>query len=423
MVNLRAAMRVMPAFWFALPILMLAGWYVTALYPSDGYGLGATALGSGALTFVAAFSAGTAAWEGARLRRSRVWWAPSVRSRVAIAAWSILPSVLIGFVALVGAVGVQLARSGADMPDLRILAVSALDLVAWGVVGFTIGIMLPVAAAVPLALLLPLIWFAFVPAFYPVWLRHLTGMFRDCCGLGQDLAPAAIAASAVVDLGIIVAAAILVGGMLAGWRRAAGAAGSIAAALLVGIALVSNMTYAPVVARDPALLTCRTADGLTLCLWPEHAARGDDLSRIAGTVRRGWQQAGLDAPTLFTEADQSVAPAGALAFVLSGPQTTDDVIRDLVAALVPTPPECPLGSTGLVAIGYLGGWYAAAGGMSEGGLKEKYGGWSDGNNPDVEPTIDSLRAASPQARLRWIENAKYLIATCDDVVPDLTVAP
>ena len=45
MVSLRTSFRVMPAFWFALPIVLLASGYGTALYPADHYGLGATGFG------------------------------------------------------------------------------------------------------------------------------------------------------------------------------------------------------------------------------------------------------------------------------------------------------------------------------------------------------------------------------------------
>src|SRR5450759_1700081 len=95
MVTLRTSLRVMPAFWFALPFILLAGGYGTALYPSDHYGLGATAMGTGALPFIAGFTAATAAWEGARLRRA-VWSATAVRSQLEVAGWALLPSVLVG---------------------------------------------------------------------------------------------------------------------------------------------------------------------------------------------------------------------------------------------------------------------------------------------------------------------------------------
>ena len=60
--------------------------------------------------------------------------------------------------------------------------------------------------------MLPYLWLGFVPAMQPVWLRHLTGMFRDCCTNAQDLDLRAALASMLVDVGIVGAAALLVTG-------------------------------------------------------------------------------------------------------------------------------------------------------------------------------------------------------------------
>jgi hypothetical protein len=440
MVSLRTSLRVMPAFWFALPLVLLAGGYGTALYPSDHYGLGATAMGTGALPFVAGFVAATAAWEGARLRRS-VWWSPAVRSRLEIAAWAVLPSVAIGVVALLAAVAVLLVRSGATMPDPTLIAVGAFDLVAWAVVGFAAGILLPVPVAVPVGILLPFVWLAFVPAMDPPWMRHLTGMFRDCCGNAQDLAPAAVWASVLADVGIIAAAAILVGG----WTDVRRRGGSVRARALplvasglvlvlflrAGVGLVSGMTYAPVVPRDPAQLTCRERPGLTLCVWPEHLAQADELATVASDVRTRWLAAGIAAPAVFTEADPSVAPAGSLAYQVSG-AAPDDVILALANAMTPQQPECidpttgaSMGTTGGIAAQWLGAWYAAAGGMSADRLAQEYGStWGMGGGTlDPLPTVDALWKVSPEARRAWSAHAAALIATCANVEVDLTVRP
>jgi hypothetical protein len=440
MVSLRTSLRVMPAFWFALPIVLLAGGYGTALYPADHYGLGATAMGTGALAFIAGFTAATAAWEGARLRRT-VWWSPTVRSRLAIVAWAVLPSVLVGVVAFLAAVGVLLVRSGATLPDLPVLAVATLDLVAWAVAGFAAGILLPVPVAVPVGLLLPFVWLAFVPAIDPVWLRHLTGMFRDCCGLTEDLAPAAVWASVLADIGIIAAAAVLIGG----WTTARRHGGSILALavplvasvlalvllLRAGVALVSGMTYAPVVPRDPALLTCRERAVLTLCVWPEHVPQADEIATVASDVRSRWLAAGIEAPAVFTEAGRTVAPAGSLAYQVSG-AAPDDVILALANAMTPQQPECidptigaSMGTTGGIAAQWLGAWYAAAGGMSADRLAQDFGftlGMS-GGSLDPLPTVDALWKVSPEARRAWAAHAAALIATCADVEVDLTVRP
>jgi hypothetical protein len=429
MVSRRTSLRVMPAFWFALPIVLLAGGYGTALYPSDHYGLGATAMGTGALAFVAGFTAATAAWEGARLRRT-VWWSPTVRSRLAIAAWAVLPSVLVGFVAFMAAVGVLLARSGATAPDLTLIAVGTLDLVAWAVVGFAAGILLPVPVAVPVGILLPFVWLAFVPAMDPVWLRHLTGMFRDCCGNAQDMAPAAVWASVLADVGIIAAAAILVGGRKTA-RRLGASILAMAVPLVAGVALVSGMTYAPVVPRDPALLACRERAGVTLCVWPEHVPQADELATVVSDVRSRWLAAGIEAPAVFTEADPSVAPAGSLAYQVAG-AAPDDVILALANGMTPQQPACVnptngamAGTTGGLAAIWLDAWYAAAGGMSADRLAQEFGSnWGmGGGTPDPLPTVDALWKVSPAARRAWAAHAAALVSTCDQVEVDLTVRP
>jgi hypothetical protein len=440
MVSLRTSLRVMPAFWFALPIILLAGGYGTALYPSDHYGLGATAMGTGALPFIAGFTAATAAWEGARLRRA-VWWSPAVRSQLEVAGWAVLPSVLVGVLALLAAVAVLLVRSGAGVPDPTLLAVGVLDLIAWAAVGLAAGILLPVPVAVPVGILLPFVWLAFVPAMYPVWLRHLTGMFRDCCGLNEALAPAAVVASVLVDIGVAVAAAVLVAGWVS--MRQRGGSGRARAiplvasglvlvlTLRVGVGLVSGMTYAPVVPRDPAQLTCRERAGLTLCLWPEHAPEADALAAVASDVRSRWLAAGIEAPAIFTEAARSVAPAGSLAFGVSG-TAPDDVIRALAEAMTPPYPVCidprtgtQMGTTGAGAMTWLQAWYAAAGGMSPGRLFEDYGYGQGmpGTTLDPLPTVDALWKVSPEARRAWAAHAAALVVTCEEVEVDLTVRP
>ena len=282
----------------------------------------------------------------------------------------------------------------------------------------------------PAGILLPFVWLAFVPALYPVWLRHLTGMFRDCCGLAEDLASAAVVASILADIGILVAAAVLIGGRMS-VRRLGASILSLAVPLAAGVVLVSGMTYAPVVPRDPAQLTCRERAGLTLCVWPEHLARADALGTVASDVRSQWIAAGIEAPAVFTEADPTVAPAGSLAFQVSG-AAPDDVILALANAMTPQQPECidpttgaSMGTTGGIAAQWLGAWYAAAGGMSANRLAQDFGftlGMS-GSSLDPLPTVDALWKVSPEARRAWAAHAASLVAACGDVEVDLTVRP
>lgn len=428
--RLRTALRVMPAVWLAVPIALLAALYATLVYPSDGYGLGATTMGTGTLPFVAGLAGIAAAWEGGRLRRSGIWAVPAVRSRLEIAAWATGPAVLAGLLGILVAVAVLLARSGAAVPDARALAVAVVELVTWCTVGFTAGVLLPFAVAGPLALLLPLFWFAFVPAVYPVWLRHVTGMFRDCCGLPEDLAPAAVAASLIAAAGIVGACVVLLS-RFTRWRRVAGASVALLAGIGLGVVLVGGMTYAPVVPRDSALLACREQSGLTLCVWPEHVPAADRLLVLASDVRDHWIAAGIQPPAVFTEAGRGVAPAGSLAVQFTG-TAPDDVVRALAEAMTPQQPECidptsglSTGTTGGIAAQWLLAWYAAAGGMSPDRLAEEYGSeWGIGGTTlDPLPTVDALWKVSPEARRAWAARAVAYIATCEEVEVDLTVKP
>lgn len=417
MIRLRTAVRVMPAFWLAIPICIFAGWYVTLLYPSDGYAVDATAKASMTLAFVGSLCAACAAWEGSRLRRARLWASPSVRSPATIAFWCLLPVVLIGLVAVLVAITAHLIASAAGLPDVRIVLMTALDLVAYSVAGFAAGLLLPFAVAGPLAIAATFIWLGFVPAVYPVWLRHLTGMFRDCCGLEQDLAPRAVLASAIVDLGIIGAAALLVAGPALMARRVGGALAALVVAGFAGVLLVGGMTYAPVVPRDAALLECQTDGGVAVCTWPEHRARAAEVAGIVSWVRAGWQQASIDAPSVFTEADPVVAPARALIFRFSDSSSHDEVIGALAAGLLPAYPDCPYGYTG--PFEYLEAWYAAAGGMTPGALRERYGYSMGDPYPEILTVVAQLQAATPDIRQAWMSRAKELTQACGDWPIDL----
>jgi hypothetical protein len=266
-------------------------------------------------------------------------------------------------------------------------------------------------------------------------------MFRDCCGNAQDMAPAAVWASVLADVGIIAAAAILVGGWTDVRRHGGSLLGRavplVASGLVLvlfvraGVGLVSGMTYAPVVPRAPALLACRERAGLTLCLWPEHAPEADALAAIASDVRTKWIAAGIEAPAVFTEADPSVAPAGSLAYQVAG-AAPDDVILALANAMTPQQPACvnptngaSMGTTGGIAAIWLQAWYAAAGGLSADRLALEYGSFvgMGGNSLDPLPTVDALWKVSPTARRAWAAHAAALVSTCDQVEVDLTVRP
>jgi hypothetical protein len=422
MIRLRTALRGMPASWLALPLIAFACWYVTLLYPSDGYAVDATAKASMTIAFVGAVCAACAAWEGSRLRRAGLWAAPSVRSRWTVAFWALLPEVSVGLLAVTAAMVVNVMRSNAGLlPDWRFVGMTALDLIAYASAGFAAGLLLPIAVAGPLAIVATFFWIGFVPAMDPVWLRHLTGMFRDCCGLAEDLAWRALVASTIVDLGCVAGAVLLMAGPDRLWRRAGGAVASFSLAVVVGSFLVSSMTYAPVVARNTAALECRTDVGVSVCTWPEHHARATEVAGIVADVRSAWQQAGMAVPSFFTEADPSVAPVGALVFTFdAGSSTRDDIIGSLARGMLPPDPNCPFGSAGGPAFEYLQAWYEAVGRASQAALQDDWGSaFGEPDYPAVLDIVTQLQAATPEARRAWVSRAETATQQCDTWDPML----
>jgi len=421
MMPIRTALRIMPAAWFVLPVAMFSGWFATLLHSPEGYGTAATAAASGTIPFVGAFVGGAAAWEGARLRRSGVWGGPWVRGDARIAAGAMAGPIAAGLLAILVAVVVSLIRVGASTPDLEIVGVLALDIFTYACLGFALGVLVPSALSVPLAVLLPFIWLAFVPAMYPVWLRHLTGMYRDCCGIAESLAPRALVASVAVDLGVVVAATVAVRVRLPGRPRLLSALAVLTAASVVGVSAASGMTYAPVVARDPSLLTCSTNNAVRLCLWPEHRDQADLLTTAIGDVVTSWKAAGIDSPTSVTEAWDS-QPTGTLSVRLPDHLSKDGVIFAMATGMLPPAPNCGVATTGGIAFAYLEAWYAAAGGISSDSL-ERLDFPGDDANPSVLVAVNDLLAAPVSVRHSWVARAISLSQSCDEsTAPDLRVA-
>lgn len=421
MSSLGTTIRTSPAAWFAIPIAILAGWYVTLLPVPPGYGVAATGAATGALPFIGAFVAGTASWEGSRLRRGAIWGGPWPRHPIRIGLCAGAPSIIAGWTAVAVAVAVALVTTDSFPPDLAMVAVGAVDVVAYASIGFAIGVLAPAALAIPVAVLLPMLWLAFTPAMYPVWLRHLTGMFRDCCSVSEALAPNAVLGSIAVDAGFIVSAAVGSLVALTPRRRALSVAAVLGSALIFGIASVRGMTYAPVVARDPAALQCTTDRGVSVCLWPEHAMAAQGIRDLITDIRAAWNAVGVAAPASFTEALGPYRPTVA-AFILPDPITRDRTIIALADALVPPTVECPVISAEGIAGLYLEGWYAAAAGLSNESLAH-IDLPADDTNKSLVDTVKDLREATPVARAKWTATATAATQICTDTAPDLRIEP
>lgn len=422
MIRLATAIRTMPALWLSPVIVIAAGWYATLLSPADGYAVAASAKGTAALGLIVPFAAATAAWEGARVRRAGLWAGPWVRRRAVTVAASLWPSILVPVLATIAGVATALLQSGGGAPDVRMVTVAALDIAAFGLAGFAAGLLLPFAAAGPLSIVAPLFWLTFVPAMYPVWLRHVTGMFRDCCSSSEDLAIRPVLASSIVDLGLLAAAAVCISSLAWGLRAGAALA-SVVVTAAIGLSLVAGMEFAPVVPRDTAQLVCADVAGSHACVWPEHRSSLVALVRVMPSVLEGWRAVGTGIPTEFTEAHPAVAASGSAAISLSGAPTDDDsMIALLASSLLPAFPDCEGGGTGWQATEYLQAWFEWTGGMSQAGLALRHGQVFDEGYPPVIQTVSAAAAATPEVRQSWLGRVRAITQACQPwVVEELQV--
>lgn len=420
MIPLRTALRVMPAAWFAIGVAAFSAWYATLITSPAGYGTAATAAASGALPFIGAFVAGTAAWEGSRLRRGDVWGRPWVRPSWRIALAALFWPAAAGLIAVTAATVTRHLAVAAAAPNAAIVAVMALDVVTYATVGFAIGVLTPPALATPLAASLALLWVAFVPAMYPVWLRHLTGMYRDCCALGEDIAPQALAASIAIDLSLIAAAAVCCAVNASRIARTAIAVAVLAVGALVGVRLASALTFAPVQPREASQLTCSEKDGVQVCLWPEHAAAAEAITGAIAKVRSRWLAAGIEAPAAITEGLGAPTPGTLRVQIID--TSNDGVILAMATSKLPSPVDCGHGTTGAVAYLYLRAWFAAVGGAS-GPAMQALDAEGDDVNPTVLTVVAQLLGSSPDVTRRWADNAAAMAVRCDDFQPDLRVQP
>ena len=409
-------LRISPAVWLTLPTLILSILYVTkAIYPNN-YGVAATAGATSSMAFLVGFVAATAAWEAARLRRGGIWDAPHTRSRLEITIIAVTPSILLGAVFLFGTVVAASVYGQAGMPEIRMVVVGFIAICAWSLVGFLAGLRLPMSVSLPSMLLAPFLWFAFVPALPVEWLRHLSGMYRDCCRIGADIAPAALIAGLIVNVTIIVVALYAIGALRMRWSRIAATA-MFVTGFIVSSAFAWNVGPIPEVARDQSALRCSTVSAVELCLWPEHDGPTQlfrpTLTALIGELAR--QE--LPIPGRWSEELAGSTSGDTLSLDLW--KSDPDAIRWSIAQGLAPWPACskiPNTSFSDIPIDVLRGWWFTAMGGSEAMLQENLG-WliadpsASGGIP-IKELYSAVGAASVASRVAWLERLTSSAAEC-----------
>lgn len=408
----------MPAAWLALPMLVFSLWYTTRIPVVSGYGLDAAGRASLLLVFLAPFAAAGAAWEAGRLRRAGLWESPMVRARWEIVLHASGPVWAISACILLLGTLFEAATSDAWPADMRIPAVGCLALVAAVMFGFVAGTRMRLAAALPTGIVVPFVWTAVVPAVEPVWLRHLTSTFRDCCQVGQDLSWAAVVASVAVNLGAIAALVVLLASHGTMGRRPWPAVVALGTGLIVAVGTASPLGYAPASSRLPSALRCAGDTRLHVCVWPEQQQLLGQLTLVAARAQAGWADAGVTVPTEFTAAAADVAPAGSLTFIVDRRTPDDAVLLAFATAMLPPDPQCPLGNTGSIASEYILAWLSMSAGMGEDAVAARFG-YDASPYPAIPSVVKALRLATVAERADWMRRAASVSQACDEWDPSL----
>lgn len=374
-----------------------------------GYGPSVFGHAAYALSFVIAACAGSAAWEGARLRRGGVFGQAPVRGRLGIVIPVLVPVWLMGVVGLLSALVYSAVAAGtAPAPShLGMLGAEALLVAAATLTGYLAGRLLPGIVAAPVALTAGFCLAAFPVSLASAWPRQLVaGEFSMCCSLGSVIDPRALWAPLLFAGGLCAAALLLVhrptprNGALALLLAAAGAAAALPSARGLG--------YASVTARADAELVCDTAGRPVVCLWPEIAA-GGQVAAQTRTFAARLEQAGVRVPATLTDT-RTLGPGEARLGLKNHPRGAEDIASSLTSALLPPGgvPACARTSDNYPAIrasAPVSAWLTAVALRSP----PRPGRLS----PDDTALVQQVLRAPREQQLAWFEYNRQALTTCD----------
>ncbi len=418
--RLRTILRVSPGAWLSVPLVLLALIYVATFQSrirADPYPVAVTSTALATLGFIVPIVAALGAWEGGRLRRSDWWALPHVRSRTAIAALALAPAVVAGVVAASAGMLANLYAVDLLLPDPRPVAVAVVVVVAHALAGFSLGLAVPVVVAAPVALLTSFVWMVFLRAIEPIWLRHLNGGALElCCGRHEELAPAAVVGAVVVALGLMGASIAFLTRYRFRRRDVLVPLVPLLVGLVAGSVIVSGLGSQPTVARDQSNLVCAPpSSSVTVCVWPEHADRLQEVSSIAEKAAQGWRAVGLRVSPRFAEGLPEATPPGTLAFGFSRESDTNDILSGFAYAMLPTWPACADRGPylGYDAFDYVHAWFAMTGGMSDEEIERRFGDLQARGAATIPAVLGKVRALPAEGQLDWVADNVAALQVCD----------
>lgn len=387
----RAAIVLLP--WLFLYSGNVREWIVT------GYWESATAQSSFLLGFIAPACAACAAWEGARIRSAGVLHGSPVRSPATVAVSSLLPVLALGVLSVLLALVLvaPVAWGSTGTPALRMIGLQVLVVAAHTGAGYGAGLLLPPLVALPIALAGSFLWMAYPATLPTFWVRQLNGHnLGECCALDQVIAPRALAAPALVAVGVLAGSLVVVLARRRAWRLFAPV--PVAVTVIVGAQLAAPLGYAAARDRDPAALDC-VEDRLVVCLWPEQRAGSAQI--------RAWS----------ADAGERLRAAGVrpdLAVTFSSVEPSENEVRLAIAGsvLADSFPACAESEpwSGGEALGPLHAWLAITAGLPpEHGLA--------GLTEEESRLAAAVRELPGEAQSAWFDANHHALAGCAEPPP------
>jgi hypothetical protein len=407
---LRAMLRINPAVWispFLVALAIIVSYSDITMHMAEPYSLALAATGASSVFLIAPICAACSAWEAGRLRRAEWFGLPHTRSPLAVALASLAPGLLVGLAAVWAAMAVKLLGAGAGVvPDSRVVVKTVAIITAHALLGFAVGLHVPVVVAAPAILLLEYCWMVLPIALQPLWLRHLNGAWFTCCSVSSDLALQAFVGVLVVAGGLASSALLLMRQRFAA-PYAALAVAPTALAFALAASLVHGLGPDPVVARSVSALVCSNGKP-RVCVWPEHGGRLAEVSEIAAQASNVWRGAGVEIPAQWSEWSSFGLEQRSFGFSLESRRS--DIILSLAYSLLPPYPTCALdGRTpfrGGEAEPYGEAWLAEIAGVSRAEIDTRFG-------SDVLHAVDAVRSLPLDQQRIWLKRNMTALGTCD----------
>lgn len=412
-----ALFRTSAAVWGALIVIPLTLYFLSGVIIGsvDPYVVAITARATEAFFVIASISAAVAAWEGGRAQCSGWHTLPHVRHPVQIVSFLLLPVGILTLSALAIAFTYTLWRSGVPpIPDTRIVIMSIVLVLAYVLLGFAIGVVVPPAISVPSVLIGTYLLTTTPSVFGPTWSGHLEGDLSGCCGIDESLAPRALIAPMIYAIGLVGTGMLLLRPRMALVGKVLAVTPVLLAVALAGF-IARDVGEEPIRPRMSAM-SCAPGPP-RVCVWPEHDERLDEVASLAAEASQAWRNAGLNPPAEFSERKRSVLSTesnDARSFGVWSGADRMAILAALSYSMLPEIPGCAYGQQQPYPDGmaweYVDAYLSATAGLPRQQLLQRFGG---PRGPSILATIDEVRSLPPAEQKDWFERNSAAIGQCD----------